>query len=121
MKDKIFEEKIEIDENTITVHISCELRKYANIEKRIYRNSQLMSLIPEEFRGKVEVTKKPEKRISNINMSHFSNSGTWVFKIIKEEKNTLSSKTSDATTSTNRTARKKPARSTRRKTTTTKK
>ncbi len=121
MKDKIFQEKIEIDENTITIHVNCELRKYAVIEKRIYRDSQIMNLIPEEFRGKIKITKEPEKRVSNINMPHFTTSGTWVFKIIKEEESIPSSKTSDTQTSTSRNTRKKPARPTRRKTTTTKK
>lgn len=116
MNSEVFKEKVEINENTLKVHVSCELRAYVGVHKKIYKESSLLNLIPEDLKDKVKLLSSPEKQVSNINKPQFSTSGTWVFTIIKEESKTPEKKPAPA----KRNTRRKSTRSTGKRTATNK-
>ena len=46
-------------------------------------------MIPEQYKGKVKLTKWPKKKISNINRNKYTNTGIWEFEIVPEKPATL--------------------------------
>lgn len=117
MSNEVFKQKVEINEDTLKIHVSCELRVHATVHKEIYKESDLVNCIPEELKDKVNLVSSPDKQVSNIDKPHFSNSGTWVFSIIKEKPNHAKEELTTAKQST----RKKTSRPTRRRSTAAKK
>ena len=75
-----FKENIEITETKITIAVSCERRKYAFEEKRIYEK-EVQQLIPEELKPRVKLISFPKKTVANINDIHYTNNGVWVYEI----------------------------------------
>lgn len=80
----MFTEELERIENQFKVTVSIKKRKFAIEEKLIYAGNP-KSLIPEEFRDKVELVSTPVKKVSNMGKDKYIQSGTWVFQL-KEEK-----------------------------------
>ena len=110
--DNIFKEKLEITQETVSISISCELRSHAAVPKRIYKDKNIIMLIPEELRKDAVLVQKPEKQISNVNSDNFLTEGVWVFRIDKKiipektKKNTRNTKTNTTRTRRRRTSSK---------------
>lgn len=80
----MFIEELERVDNQFKITVSIKKRKFAIEEKLIYSGDP-KSLIPEEFRDKVELVSTPVKKVSNMGKDKYIQSGTWVFQL-KEEK-----------------------------------
>lgn len=76
----MFKKEIKKEKNLFKITISIELRKFAIDEKLIWEEDP-KSLIPEEFRDKVELIEWPPKKVSNLKKDKYINSGTWVYKV----------------------------------------
>tara|TARA_Y100001973_G_C4939626_1_gene204990 strand:+ start:62 stop:376 length:315 start_codon:yes stop_codon:yes gene_type:complete len=99
---KIFEEKILIENDILTIKISCDLRSHVDIPKSVYRED-VDNLIPDRLKDNVTLISQPEKYVSNINSDNYITCGVWKFKIT--EKKQPSPKQASAP---RKTTRKKP-------------
>jgi len=84
----VFKEEIDIQEDKITVRISCKKREYATEERLRWCLDPLL-LIPEEYKNNLTLVSKPDKIVSNIvGDSNYTTTGTWVYEIKKTTKTT---------------------------------
>ena len=60
-----FEKDISVDKDIITIKIFCDKQVYSS-QKRFIFDEDIWSLVPDEYQGKVNLIKSPDKRISNI-------------------------------------------------------
>lgn len=81
----IFTKKINILEKKIVITIACNHQTYHSEERFVFKED-ISEMIPEQYKGKVKLTKWPEKKISNINRNKYTNTGTWEFEIIPDKK-----------------------------------
>ena len=81
MKKEIF-----IENGEIIIKIVCVLRRYAIDPRVIVEYEQdVLSMIPEEYQGKVEIQASPSKPVSNLlKKNKYVQTGIWKFKIIVE-------------------------------------
>lgn len=80
----MFIEELERVDNQFKVTVSIKKRKFAIEDKLIYSGDP-KSLVPEEFRDKVELVSTPDKKVSNMGKDKYTQSGTWVFQLKEEE------------------------------------
>lgn len=76
----MFIEELERVDNQFKVTVSIKKRKFAIEDKLIYSGDP-KSLVPEEFRDKVELVSTPDKKVSNMGKDKYTQSGTWVFQL----------------------------------------
>jgi hypothetical protein len=80
----MFIEELERVDNQFKVTVSIKKRKFAIEDKLIYSGDP-KSLVPEEFRDKVELVSTPDKKVSNMGKDKYTQSGTWVFQLKEPE------------------------------------
>lgn len=81
----MFKEEIIKEENTLKIKVfATNIRKYSHQNKEVYRKD-IKLLIPEDIRGQVKLISAPSKMISNYKDENFTQSGVWVYEIIKEK------------------------------------
>lgn len=76
----MFIKKVEINQEKLTITISCAHRRSATDLKRVY-SGDVNLLIPPEIADRVTLLEKPLKPISNVRKPNFSNVGVWTFRI----------------------------------------
>ena len=76
---------ISIEDNEIRIKIDCVLRRYAVDQRIIVQYERdVLSMIPEEYQGRISIKESPSGPISNLaGKSNHSASGLWVFEIEK--------------------------------------
>ena len=79
-----FKEEISVENNKITITVSCEKRKYSFEKKSIYQK-KVKELIPEEFKSQARLVKSPNKIVANLNDKRYTNKGIWIFNLISEK------------------------------------
>ena len=72
---KIFNEIVEIEEDTIKITVSCKKRAHVMEPKVVYKNN-VENLIPNDIRDKVKVTSSPSDKLSNMNIPGHTQSAT---------------------------------------------
>ena len=73
-----------IDGETLTVKVTCHIRKFAIHQINILTTEQVIDNLKEKHKI-LEVIKSPSKVIGNSKRRKMSNCGTWVFKIQQKE------------------------------------
>jgi len=81
---KIFNETVNVEEDKITITITCEKRQHVREPKVLYKNN-VESLIPEELRKRVKLLSLPDEKLSNMNIEGHTQTATWVYLIEKPE------------------------------------
>lgn len=76
----MFKEEITKKENTFTVKVSIEWRKFA-IEKKLIYNADPRLILPEEVRSLAILKSSPSMKISNMRKEKYLNHGVWVFEV----------------------------------------
>ena len=82
-----FKEEINIENNKITITVSCEKRKYSFEQKLVYQK-KVKELIPGEFTSQVRLVKSPNKIVANLNDNRYTNKGIWIFELVSEKTTT---------------------------------
>lgn len=95
-----FTKTVKSDNDTLTITVSCKLRRFAYDQKEIFEED-IENFIPEQLKGKVILVESPSKKISNINSNSYTNVGVWKFQIQKpkqEQKKQQRTRTVKSTT-----------------------
>ena len=102
--------KVDKDNKTIKIVISCDSKRYAVDEDFIFCED-VESLIPNEYKGKVKLLEAPGKFISNLNYIDHATEGCWVYQIKEDIKKTTPRKQTTRTRKAKSSATAKPSTS----------
>jgi len=96
-----FKEEVKIENEKLTITVSCEMRKFS-IDPKLFYERKVEELIPEELRNKVRLISSPVNKVSNTNYANHAPRGQWIFEIIKPESKATNKKTLKPRTRTTR-------------------
>lgn len=94
----MFKKEIEIleKEKKIIITVSGKKRRFITEERCVFKEN-ISSLIPEEYKNKINLLSKPNKYIANFESKKYSISGEWVYEIKQEEKKQTKTQTTRRT------------------------
>ena len=100
-----------IEKNTLKVSIECSVREYAKYPIKVLTTEKVIDIIKSKY-NIVKTLKSPSKQVGNTKKNYITNSGTWLFEILLEEKEEIKNEPKPKPTPTKKrstTTRKKPA------------
>jgi len=74
-----------VEENKLKVSIECSVREYAKYPIKVLTTEEVVGIIKNKY-NIVKVLKAPSKQVGNTKKNYITNSGTWLFEILLEEK-----------------------------------
>ncbi len=78
--------KVSNDNELLTITISTTKRTFITEKRLTFNTIEVADLIPDEFKGCVELISKPSYKISNFTSTNHKTIGEWIYKIKKAEK-----------------------------------
>lgn len=82
----MFNRTVNLEKDKVIVRITCNKRAHINEPKVIFKEA-VEDSIPEELKNKVKLVTSPEEILSNMSIPGHSQECTWVFEIVKQQKN----------------------------------
>tara|TARA_B100000131_G_C18106521_1_gene608043 strand:+ start:609 stop:971 length:363 start_codon:yes stop_codon:yes gene_type:complete len=74
-----------VENNTLKVSVECSVREYAKYPIKILTTEKIIDIIKNKY-NIVKTLKSPNKQVGNTKKNYITNSGTWLFEILLEEK-----------------------------------
>ena len=100
-----------VENNTLKISVECSIREYAKYPIKILTTEKIIGIIKNKY-NIVKILKSPRKQIGNTKNNYMTNSGTWLFEILLEEKEIIKNEPKPAPAKKrSATTRKKPASS----------